>query len=71
MPKICIWLVCIGCAFIVLGAVMSPHDDTDAPDRRSGMVLYTDAATGCQYLGNPRGGITPRLTPSGKHSGCR
>lgn len=39
-------------------------DDTDGT-RRSGMVLYTDAATGCQYLGVSGSGITPRMDEDG------
>jgi hypothetical protein len=41
-------------------------DDTDPPSGRSGMRLYTDHKTGLQYLGNPMGGITPRLDATGK-----
>ncbi|WP_431222239.1 hypothetical protein ACQ86O_17955 [Serratia sp. L9] len=39
-------------------------DDTDGT-RRSGMALYTDAATGCQYLGVSGYGITPRMDKDG------
>ena len=46
-------------------------DSTDPVDGRSGMSLYTDAASGCQYLGNPLGGITPRMTSAGQHMGCK
>lgn len=42
-------------------------DDTDSDDRRSGLVLYTDNKTGLQYIGNPLGGITPRLDETGRH----
>lgn len=49
------------------------YDATDNADSRvrSGMALYTDHGTGCEYLGNPRGGITPRLDVDGRHMGCR
>jgi hypothetical protein len=48
------------------------RDDTDpAGIKRSGMVLYTDAKTGCQYLSVPHGGITPRLGADGRQYGCR
>lgn len=46
------------------------RDDTDEVSkrgRRSGMILYTDYLTGLQYLGNPLGGITPRLDAEGNH----
>lgn len=39
-------------------------DDTDGHSR-SGLVLYTDAATGCQYLSASGSGITPRMDKSG------
>lgn len=42
------------------------RDSTDTATNRSGMRLYTDAATGCQYLGQPQGGLTPRLDESGR-----
>lgn len=41
-------------------------DETDSMLQRSGMGLFTDYGTGCQYLGSPRGGITPRLGTDGK-----
>ncbi|WP_020471552.1 DUF6440 family protein [Zavarzinella formosa] len=45
----------------------SGRDDTDNPnDSRSGMMVYTDHRTGCQYLGTVFGGITPRLDRDGK-----
>lgn len=39
----------------------TPYDNSDRPPERSGLVVHTDALTGCQYLSTPRGGITPRL----------
>lgn len=42
------------------------HDDTDPPDGHSGLSLYTDHRTGCQYLGVLFGGLTPRLGPDGR-----
>jgi hypothetical protein len=43
------------------------RDDTDPPEGRSGMTLYIDHRTGCHYVGNPMGGITPRVDAKGKH----
>lgn len=40
-------------------------DDTDRAER-SGMILYTDYGTGCQYVSTILGGITPRLDKDGK-----
>ena len=41
------------------------RDDTDPPGARSGLTLYTDHETGCQYL-SEGSGLTPRLGPDGK-----
>ena len=43
-----------------------PKDDTDSPDKRSGMSLYIDNLNGCQYLSKFFGGLTPRLDNQGK-----
>lgn len=54
---------------LILAAVREiPYDDTDNVDtgKRSGMGLYTDHGTGCQYLGRS-GSLTPRLNKDGKH----
>lgn len=45
------------------------RDDTDPVDGRSGLRLYTDARTGCQYLGQREGGLTPRIDREG-HAIC-
>lgn len=55
--------------FILLSQLWSGagKDDTDSPDgKRSGLTVYTDHKTGCQYLGTILGGITPRLDKEGK-----
>ena len=55
---------------ILLASIhMSPINDTDINRwNRSGMQLYTDSLTGCQYLeAGMIGGITPRLDRDGKH----
>lgn len=47
----------------------NPHDDTDPPGERSGLGLYTDHKTGCQYLkaGSLFGGnLTPRMDSTGR-----
>jgi hypothetical protein len=46
-----------------------PYDSTDPPGGRSGMTIYTDQATGCEYLSNR--GLTPRVDGKGRHLGCR
>jgi hypothetical protein len=51
---------------------LRPYDTTDYADRRSGLGLYEDAMTGCQYLSAGLSGITPRMARDGKtHLGCR
>lgn len=52
---------------VLLSNMLSGRDDTDDPNgKRSGMILYTDHKTGCQYVGTVLGGITPRLDKDGK-----
>lgn len=49
------------------------RDSTDEQGwftNRSGAGLIIDYKTGCQYLEGNLGGITPRLTSTGKHYGC-
>lgn len=49
-------------------------DDTDneATRERSGMSLYTDHGTGCQYVqAGLFGDIMPRLDSIGNQVGCR
>ena len=41
-------------------------DDTDPIGARSELTLYTDAATGIQYVGTVRGGLTVRVDKEGK-----
>lgn len=51
---------------------VTPYDDTDPPGGRSGAILITDYATGCQYLrAGFAGGITPRIDADGVHMGCK
>ena len=46
------------------------RDSTDGIER-SGMGLYVDQLTGCNYLSVSGGGITPRISSDGRHYGCR
>jgi len=48
------------------------RDDSDGSwPNRSGLSVYTDQLTGCQYLG-ANGGLTPRISSTGIHQlGCR
>lgn len=45
-------------------------DSTDPPGGRSGLTLYVDQQTGCEYLSH-RSGLTPRVDGRGRHLGCR
>lgn len=62
--------IIVALALLAIGYLVfsanNPTDDTDPVGGRSGMGLYTDAKTGCQYLGRVYG-LTPRLDASGKH----
>lgn len=61
------WFLVALCLFLIYICPASPRDDTDPPEGRSGMALFIDNRTGCHYLGNPLGGITPRLDGKGRH----
>lgn len=54
----------VGVCLLFVGYI-TPHDDTDPPDGRSGMTLLIDHGTGCQYLYRS-GAITPRMDKSGR-----
>lgn len=66
------WGVCVMFIVWLLANATGPWtwiqalDDTDLPTKRSGMNLYTDHGTGCQYLATPLGSLTPRLDADGK-----
>lgn len=68
------WVAAAALAITVaLGAAeaSSPKRGANPLAGRSGdLRAYADNATGCQYLGTARGGLTPRLDASGKHMGC-
>lgn len=65
------WLI-IGLIVVwLLSLLPIGRDSTDgAWPRRSGVVVVTDAKTGCQYLRTPGGGITPRVDADGNQLGC-
>lgn len=58
------FLVALSITFLVLDHFL-PHDSTDAPGQRSGLAIYTDHLTGCQYVGVPGSGLTSRLDAKG------
>ena len=63
--------------YVLVSAVLAvvsltSHDDTDSANVKSGLSVYTDYGTGCQYLAvgfkyiGSNGGLTPRLGVDGK-----
>lgn len=56
-------------AYFLTAAIgkFAPKDDTDPTDSRSGLGLYQDALTGCEYIsGGPwPAALTPRLNADG------
>ena len=67
-------LLALALAIIVIGSLaeFTPfgRDDSDPTKgwgARSGLKIYTDHRTGCQYLSTASGGLTPRLDKHGQH----
>ena len=44
----------------------SNNNDRSESDGRSGLVVFTDSQTGCQYVGWKFHALTPRLDNNGK-----
>lgn len=60
------WLIAV-VVYVLICDIGRDHDATDPPDRRSGLSLYTDHGTGCQYVAAGFfGELTPRLGADGK-----
>jgi hypothetical protein len=58
-------------AVICLVVAACARDNSDPPDGRSGVSVFTDALTGCQYIGwSPAllgaAALTPRMDATGK-----
>lgn len=61
-------------AYLIIIWINSPYgffrafsrDDTDSEDEKSGLAIYTDHATGVQYVGTALGGLTVRVDADGK-----
>ena len=54
----------VGLMWLII--LYSRHDDSDPPGGHSNLQVYTDARTGCQYLGHGFGGLIQRFDESGK-----
>ena len=68
------WRECMAIAVcVLLIGLAREYDSTDnvAEKERSGLGLYTDHLTGCQYLSAGFSGLTPRLNVKGLHEGCK
>lgn len=62
-------MICAVLALVIIGRCYLPEsarDSTDTKTARSGMKLFTDALTGCQYLSVGDGGLTPRIDSDGE-----
>lgn len=51
---------------VLSGCSAQISDNTDPPGGSSGMGLYTDYMTGCQYLSRGSGSLTPRMDADGR-----
>lgn len=60
-----LWVCMI--AVFALVTKPGPRDDSDSKTERSGLTIYTDNKTGCQYVkGGLFGGLSVRVDQSGK-----
>lgn len=64
-----ILIVCLSIGILLGDFFKFGYDSTDGKSR-SGLGLYTDNLTGCQYLSAKNSGITPRVDSEGNHI-CR
>lgn len=60
---VCVWIFVY---MVTWDDAHSPHNPTDPAVGRSGMRLYRDTGTGCEYLAPLFGGLTPRMDSTGK-----
>lgn len=65
--RIMIGLASIGMLILILNQESYDSTDNVTMKERSGLRLYTDHRTGCQYIGTFMGAVTPRLDKNGKH----
>lgn len=60
------WVVVLVAIYMAV-SFSTPYDDTDPPGERSGMSVYVDHRTGCQYLRmGLLGGTVPRMDRDGR-----
>lgn len=67
------WMIAILIVSVLTNVWLQPYDSTDdkANKERSGLMLYRDNLTGCEYLQAGFGSITPRLDRDSNHVGCK
>lgn len=68
MIRVLLFMICFSASL----SYVAPYDDTDNTEtnERSGLKLFTDYGTGCQYIAPAFGSIYPRMDGR-KHVGCR
>lgn len=62
----------IGCVIglVIFGSFVAPN--LPKPQQQKPVRLYIqDWTTGCEYIQNPNGGITPRIDSDLMHKGCK
>jgi len=69
MSRIIFAIAFVYFAIALLGDLVA-RDDSDPPGGHSGMTIYTDHLTGCQYVSHGWSGLTARLNADGKQV-CR
>jgi hypothetical protein len=62
-----ITVVALSLVALIAARHFAPYDATDAAPVRSGLHLYIDHGTGCQYIGTLFSQPVPRLDANGKH----
>jgi hypothetical protein len=66
-------LIAVMVSYLIYMTSDRPYDDTDdeTTETRSGLTLYIDHGTGCEYIAsNAFGQLHPRLDKNGNHI-CR
>lgn len=63
-------------AFFILGwaCAITPQflsKPLSVPDKKPVKLYIQDWTTGCEYIQNPNGGITPRIDVDLMHKGCK
>lgn len=66
------FVLTLALVIMLSGCSKAPYDSTDNPPQRSGLTVYKDNLTGCEYIqARSDTSITPRMAAEGKQVGCR